>query len=83
MYTSRNGNEFVIELDKEEDVRGLLAVMNNSPESVSKEVYDKGVLIYGWLYKEVTELANNFQKESAIPDFTKHHRRKRHEGKKK
>jgi hypothetical protein len=67
MDIQRKGTEFYLDLDLKEDILGLFAVMNSRPDMVSKETYEKGMKIYGWLFEQVKELHDNYEKETSIP----------------
>jgi len=67
MDIQRKGTEFYLDLDLKEDVLGLFAVMNNRPDTVSKEVYQKGMEIYGWFFVQVKELSEKYEAEASIP----------------
>lgn len=67
MDIQRRGTEFYIDLDKKEDVQGLYAVIHSRPDLVSKEVYERGMQIYGWFFEQINILNQQYEAEAAIP----------------
>ena len=63
----RKGSEITVDLDKQEDVMGLWAVMTNNQASVPPEVFQKGQQIYAWFYEQVLQLASNHPVEVQTP----------------
>lgn len=64
MEVNRVGTKITIDLNKEEDARGLYAVLTQS--QVSPEVYANGDWLYKWFFNAVQKLALNYPHESSI-----------------
>lgn len=68
MDMQRRGTEFYLDFDKKEDIQGLYAVLNNRPDMVDKATYEKGMMLYGWIFKEITTLFQAYEAEASTGD---------------
>ncbi len=64
MLVKRLSSELTIDLDREQDAKGLYAFLTSNPSSVSPEDFAMGERIYKWFFESVQKLTENYNKET-------------------